>query len=156
MPTFRSGTHYCQGSHQASFCHYTLRRVSVSPELTLGSLGYLFLAVAPHPNCPRARVLDRFGRVRHSPSKGWCSIGALPQPQLRCLRSQLHCAFERLRQELPAVKLHGVFSSQGGGTDRSPSRRFTEWIVETVPIIVDPFMHARTYQARHMATLREL
>ncbi|RLE94502.1 MAG: hypothetical protein DRJ55_02780 [Thermoprotei archaeon] len=78
-----------------------------------------------------------------------------PEPEPRAHRSRLRSAQRAKPQRQAAVRLHGVCSPDRGGQDCSLGR----WIRRAGGwdngALVNPFMHAGTYPARHLATLRE-
>ena len=57
-------------------------------------------------------------------------------------------------QRQAAVKLHGVFSRGRGLPDCAPAQGVHGAPGWDSGDLVDPFMHAGTYPARHLATLR--
>lgn len=84
-PCFRISVPYCLEHCQASFCLYTLRRISDPPELTFGGLCWIVRGVAPHPNCPP--IVVPFARLVTQLPKGSVSSSPpfRPQPELRWL-----------------------------------------------------------------------
>ena len=82
--------------------------------------------------------------------------GRLPDPRRgRFTGSHLRYAPPPGGQRRAAVKLHGVFSPYGGLPDCAPAQGVHGAPGRDSGDLVDPFMRAGTYPARHLATLRE-
>lgn len=89
--------------------------------------------------------------------RGWVVFHwPLPAPRRgRLIGSHLRYAPAPPRQPQAAVKLHGVFSPCGGLPDCAPAPGVHGAPGQDSGDLVDPFMRAGTYPARHLATLRE-
>lgn len=82
--------------------------------------------------------------------------GRLPVPRRgRLIGSHLRYAPPPVDQRRAAVKLHGVFSPCGGMWDCAPTQGVHGATGQDSGDLVNPFMRAGTYPARHLATLRE-
>ena len=93
-PAFASEFLTDQNTVRPTICPYTLRWISVPPELTLGRAWYTFKPVPPQPNCPSTDVHTKT-YVRDTVTRRWCLKDESTYPGEHASNSPTYTAYQQ-------------------------------------------------------------